>query len=708
LEVFNKYFNNFKENLLDIPLHSVIKDTIFQFEYLFLNRYPKLCQIASCWHKIFEENLPKVVIGSRLPDSENQLPLTVASELNVVAISVPHSVNLNIPCNLYIKNTHILSSHTEEVNQYINSGWKVENIHFVSGLELYNEYLPLQTAQPLKFNKFKILVLVNPCGLDNIVYRTISIPNQLKAIAKLSKFVDNSENYHLQFKTHPGFPNKEIFEICGENILSKLLPIDSSLQEVLQNIDLVIGLNYSEAAVIHSVNSRKPVILCWDDAYFLETKSNVNSSFKNSCEICYSVDNLIVLIEQFFNNSNYNKILNDKVNNYVNSKTDKCMQNDYISKIRTLSNLQKDKTKFGKSTKLIPKIEVKTTKIVSIIIPTYNRVSSLVKAIKSIYTFNAAIKDKFEVIVVDNGSTDQTAIICAEIKKKVNNFVYIYEPVPGLLSGRHAGANVAKGEILTFVDDDIEITDKWLQSIIEVFENQNIHLAGGPTLPIFESEYPDWILYYFEKYDVKIGTGYLSLKNREEVDEYVVPLEIWGLNFSIRKQTFLKCGGFHPDNIKKELQYFQGDGETGLTIKLRDLNYLAFYSSNIKVFHNVYNNRMTPEYFQERAFYQGVCDSFTQLKNKKVLDKIVFPVGFNRTIPSKFTQYTNLYTKVHQYYVYGFYYHQYACVKSDIVYNWVMKEDYFDYQLPLVPLEFHNEMVHLRNNLHLLDKIINF
>lgn len=92
---------------------------------------------------------------------------------------------------------------------------------------------------------------------------------------------------------------------------------------------------------------------------------------------------------------------------------------------------------------------------VSVIVPTHNRASLLNKTLNSLLnqTFSP---QHFEVIIVDNGSTDNTESICKEFQKKFTNYVYIYDKKPGLHVGRHAGLKAAKGTILVFIDDDIQ------------------------------------------------------------------------------------------------------------------------------------------------------------------------------------------------------------------------------------------------------------
>src|SRR6478672_1528046 len=92
----------------------------------------------------------------------------------------------------------------------------------------------------------------------------------------------------------------------------------------------------------------------------------------------------------------------------------------------------------------------------TIIVPTRNRSHSLVECLNSLtnQTVNA---DQFEILIVDNASTDDTSAASARFIQlhRDHRVHYIPEPIPGLLSGRHRGAIEASGDILCFVDDDI-------------------------------------------------------------------------------------------------------------------------------------------------------------------------------------------------------------------------------------------------------------
>jgi glucosyl-dolichyl phosphate glucuronosyltransferase len=329
----------------------------------------------------------------------------------------------------------------------------------------------------------------------------------------------------------------------------------------------------------------------------------------------------------------------------------------------------------------------------SIIIPTLNRANSLELAIKS-FCLQKFSPDQFEILVVDNGSTDATkqvteAAIAANSSHQIR---YFYEPELGLLSGRHRGALEAKGEILTFVDDDIEADPNWLQAIKESFDDLTVQLVGGRNLPKYEAEPPKWLEWFWPEHPYGKFCGELSLLDFGEQIRDIDANYVWGLNFSIRKNALFELGGFHPDCIPKHLQYLQGDGETGLTQKAKLKGYRAIYHPNALVFHTVSKDRMTHGYFEKRYFFQGVCDSYSHIRenkrnNKSFKEKIKSPLRkikqFGKKLISMEDEKDALKARFHHFYQSGYQFHQHAVRQNPELLDWVLRKDYWDYKLPM-------------------------
>jgi glycosyltransferase involved in cell wall biosynthesis len=104
----------------------------------------------------------------------------------------------------------------------------------------------------------------------------------------------------------------------------------------------------------------------------------------------------------------------------------------------------------------------------SIIIPSYNRDHSIDKALEGI--LNQTFAD-FEIIIVDDGSTDSTA----EIVKKYSDsrIFYTYQTNSGVCSARNNGARKATGDYLIFLDSDDTIETNWLEDFYKVYINSS-------------------------------------------------------------------------------------------------------------------------------------------------------------------------------------------------------------------------------------------
>jgi glucosyl-dolichyl phosphate glucuronosyltransferase len=138
---------------------------------------------------------------------------------------------------------------------------------------------------------------------------------------------------------------------------------------------------------------------------------------------------------------------------------------------------------------------------ISVILPTLNRAGSLEKTLSSLVTQDKDPKE-FEILIIDNGSTDNTKNI-SEIAISSNPghaIRYFYEPVPGLLAGRHRGVKESQCDLLVFIDDDIIADKGWLNAIVESFKRfPDIHLVGGKCLPNYEKAPPEWLQYFWRE-----------------------------------------------------------------------------------------------------------------------------------------------------------------------------------------------------------------
>jgi len=114
--------------------------------------------------------------------------------------------------------------------------------------------------------------------------------------------------------------------------------------------------------------------------------------------------------------------------------------------------------------------------LISVVIPTRNRASSLVQTIDAL---QAQTYPFHEILVVDDGSTDQTATAM----QRITGIRYIHQPSRGPAAARNRGSREAQGDILAYTDDDCVPLLTWLEQIAQGYQDYP-HVAGigGPSM----------------------------------------------------------------------------------------------------------------------------------------------------------------------------------------------------------------------------------
>ena len=168
---------------------------------------------------------------------------------------------------------------------------------------------------------------------------------------------------------------------------------------------------------------------------------------------------------------------------------------------------------------------------ISVIICTRNRAQSLSRCLESVSKMIAPFP--WELIIVDNGSSDNTSDVVFKFKKTHNLYVkYTYAEKPGLGRARNFGIRLAEGEIIVFTDDDCYPESDYLIQVKRVFDNPNIGFFGGRVILHDPEDYPVTIQLKKEKELLPPGT-------------FIKPGLIHGANMGFRKKVFKTIGGFN-------------------------------------------------------------------------------------------------------------------------------------------------------------------
>jgi len=181
---------------------------------------------------------------------------------------------------------------------------------------------------------------------------------------------------------------------------------------------------------------------------------------------------------------------------------------------------------------------------ITVILCTYNRCQSLAKALDSIAAQVLPEHVKWEVLVVDNNSTDQTRAVTEDFCRLYpGRFRYLVEPQQGLSSARNAGVREAMGDVLAFTDDDVTVESNWLRNLTAGLCSGEWAGAGGRILPERTFSPPPWL----ELSGPRNLLGALCAYR----DPGDVPGDFkdppYGANMAFRKEMFQKYGYFRTD-----------------------------------------------------------------------------------------------------------------------------------------------------------------
>lgn len=197
---------------------------------------------------------------------------------------------------------------------------------------------------------------------------------------------------------------------------------------------------------------------------------------------------------------------------------------------------------------------------ISVVVCSYNRGEKIRNCLDALIN-QSLPENQYEIVVVNDGSTDETGNILKEYK---NIKVVTNNPNQGLAQSRNNGARASRADIIAFTDDDCIADKDWLGNILLTYKDPSIMGVGGKIVPYRTNK---WLLKYYEannplahltfSFDESSGIVYtlrqyikrsFSLKELSEKANTQLFM-IVGANMSMRRSIFEAVGGFDP-NIK--------------------------------------------------------------------------------------------------------------------------------------------------------------
>lgn len=261
---------------------------------------------------------------------------------------------------------------------------------------------------------------------------------------------------------------------------------------------------------------------------------------------------------------------------------------------------------------------------VSVIICTYNRSGLLKNELETIAAMTVPRDLSWEILIVDNNSSDNTRETVDDFIKEKNIPVkYIFVPAQGKSRALNSGIKEADGEILAFLDDDMLVDKNWLTAIQEAANRYpEASGFGGRILIKWPIRKPDWIVMEgpFRNIDGTVGHRDLGDKDGDFAKFNSLPA---GGNMFFRKKVFLE-GNFFRENMgpKGKDMYYGEDRE--FCLRLCGKGKKLYYVNNAVVYHDIPKEKIDRRYFCKRRFECGYAETaFIKTRfNGRVLFKI--------------------------------------------------------------------------------------
>jgi GT2 family glycosyltransferase len=238
---------------------------------------------------------------------------------------------------------------------------------------------------------------------------------------------------------------------------------------------------------------------------------------------------------------------------------------------------------------------------ISAIVCTHNRSDLLAQALQSLCRQNLP-DDDFELLIVDNASTDDTEAIARSSCDGQANFTYIAEPKLGLSRARNRGIREASGTYVAFLDDDAVAEPDWLEKILAAFAEAEPPpgCVGGKTLPSWEEPRPHWL------HEALVGS--LSIIDWSSEAFFIEPpYFLVGANIAYDRGLILEVGGF-DERIGRVGQTLLSGEETELVNRVRAAGSPIYYTPKAVVRHLVSRSRLTKSWHFERAKWHGISE----------------------------------------------------------------------------------------------------
>ena len=238
----------------------------------------------------------------------------------------------------------------------------------------------------------------------------------------------------------------------------------------------------------------------------------------------------------------------------------------------------------------------------SVVIPTYNRAPELRETLRSLATL--AARDPWEVLVVDNNSSDETREVVLDAAPQFPvPLHYLFEAEQGRSAALNAGIRRSRGRVIVTTDDDVRVQPDWLERCGAALDTLQCDYVGGKVLPVWGAPRPAWIPDHGGKQWAVIALlDYGPDSIPFFTQAHRVPL---GVNMAFRREAFDRAG-LWDNRVGRKKGTLLGQEVREWMARARGAGLRGAYAPSMVVHHVIQNDRLNKRYFRRWYYWNGV------------------------------------------------------------------------------------------------------
>ena len=255
--------------------------------------------------------------------------------------------------------------------------------------------------------------------------------------------------------------------------------------------------------------------------------------------------------------------------------------------------------------------------LISIIIPTHDRVGLLEQALESMSQVETDGLPEIELVVIQNCPGDGTKEL---VDRMASRFPWacrsVEETRKGSCPARNRGIQETRGEIVVFTDDDVSFHPGWLKAIAKAFEDPQVGMVGGRVLPRFSCPIPSW--FSLERFP-GVCVCYDLGENGVTLEEtHPMP---YSANAALRRTVLDEIGGFRTD-LGRIPGRLLGAEDTDFLLRAVRTGTTARYVPDALVYHPIGEDRLNREFVRLWIADGGICWARFRFEQEKTFSRL--------------------------------------------------------------------------------------